>query len=1035
MSERTTETLNDPAAETAAPGMRKDLDALREEFEGRRGRDLWRSLEELAGEPAFEELVHREFPEQAAEWASGVDRRRFLQLMSASLAFGGLAACTRQPLEKIVPYVKQPEEIVPGRPLFFATGMELDGYAYGLLAESHMGRPTKIEGNPEHPASLGATGLYPQASILDLYDPDRPQTVTHLGRIRTWEDFAEEIAGVVEAQRAIGGEGLRILSGTVTSPTQADQIERLLTELPRARWHRWEAVGHDEVRNGSRLAFGSSVAARYDFARARVVVGLEADFAADGPGAVRYARDFARARRVRENDTGMSRYYAVESAATTTATLADHRLPLSATEVAQFAIALAAEVEVPGATMPSGLGEGARKLARAAAADLRARPGAGLVIVGRQSPAALHAIAHAINHQLGNLGSTVEITEPIEPAIAERAGTLAELVTAMRAGAVDTLLVLDGNPVYDAPADLDFLSAFEQVPRRIRLGLYDNETSQYCHWNLPAAHYLEAWADNRAYDGTVTVTQPLIEPLNDGRSATEVLSVLADGGMKRSEQLIRGYWRGRLGVDAAKAWRRAVHDGMVADTAAAAVTVEIDSAGVQRALRALAAQTGPSGDEVELIFRPDPTIYDGRFNNNGWLQECPKPLTKLTWDNAALVSPALAGERGLEQGQMVRLEAEGRALDLPIWILPGQPRNTVTVTLGYGRAATGRVGTGTGFDVNRLRSSASPWALAGATLTPLAERYELASTQLHSNIAQEGEQAEKRHLVRVGTVEEFEHHPEFVQHVGHGIDESLSLMPGFTYDGHAWGLAVDLSACTGCNACVVACQSENNIPIVGKEQVALGREMHWLRIDRYYAGDPEAPEVHHQPVMCMHCEQAPCEIVCPVSATVHSSEGLNDMVYNRCVGTRYCSNNCPYKVRRFNFLKWNDTETPILKLLRNPDVTVRSRGVMEKCSYCVQRINAVRIDSRRENRRIADGEIQTACQQTCASEAIVFGDLNDPDSRVAKRKSQPLDYGILSELGTRPRTTYLAKITNPSPELGGADGSHGADRHAEESEA
>ncbi len=1009
---------------TIAPRKDLDLAALRQRLEGRSGRALWRSLEELAESPEFARWLEREFPEQASEWPEGVSRRRFLQLMSASLAFGGLAACTRQPLERIVPYVRQPEEIVPGRPLYFATSAVLGGYALGLLAESHQGRPTKIEGNPEHPASLGATDVFAQASVLDLYDPDRSQTVTHNGRISTWEAFGAEIGGAVATLAATGGLPLRILSGTVTSPTLAALIRRVLAENPKARWHRWEPAAGDGERAATAQLFGEPLAVRYDFARAEVVLALDADFLTSGPGAVRYARDFVRRRRAAVAGEGTSRLYAVEPTPSPTGTLADHRWPLASAEVGHFALEVAAALGVPGVASPGG-----RHAERAGivAADLAAHRGASAVVAGDQAPAALHALALAMNAALGSLGATVLATEPVAADPVDGAASLADLVADLRAGAVDTLLILGGNPVYDAPADLAFAEALLAAPRRIHLAPSANETSAYCHWTLPQAHDLESWGDARAFDGTVSLLQPLIEPLYGGRSALEVVSLFTAGGTRSGEELLRAHWQERWAqIDFEPAWRKALHDGFVPDSAAAARAVAPGD--VSPTAAALAAAQPPSPERPELLFRPDPTVWDGRFANNGWLQECPKPLTKLTWDNAALVSPALAQRLGLANGQWLELEADGRSLSVPAWIHPGQAEHSITLHLGYGRTAVGRVGQGTGFDAYRLRTRAALWSVPVAARAG-AGRYPLVSTQLHHNIAPdprqganlEGREAEHRHLLRVGTLERYREHPEFAREAGHGIDPGLSLYPGWEYRGNAWGMSIDLSACTGCNACIVACQAENNVAVVGKEQVARGREMHWLRIDRYYEGSLEEPAVHHQPLPCMQCEQAPCEVVCPVAATTHSDEGLNDMVYNRCIGTRYCSNNCPYKVRRFNFLLYSDFGTPVAKLQRNPDVTVRSRGVMEKCTYCVQRINAARIEAEREGRPIRDGEIVTACQQACPTEAIVFGNLADPASRVSARKRQPLDYALLAELGTRPRTTYLAKLTNPHPALAAAD--------------
>ena len=1004
---------------------RIDLAAMRERLQGTRGPRFWRSLDELAETEEFQQLLHNEFPEMGVELPDGVSRRRFVQLMSASLALGGLTACTRQPLEKIVPYVEQPESLVPGRPLYFATSMTLGGVASALLAESHMGRPTKVEGNPEHPASLGATDLFAQASVLSLYDPDRSQVVTNLDRIRSWSAFVEDTRS-----KTLADARLRLLTGTVTSPSLAALIQQVLSEYPQAKWHQYDAVTRSNLLHGTESAFGRAVATRYDFAAADVVVALDADFLTSGPGAVRYARDFMSRRRAAADHPEMNRLYAVESMPTATGTVADHRLPLRPSQLASFAAALAAEVGVPGASAPAGANVGSQgEWLRAVARDLQANRGSSVVVAGDYADSEVHALAHAINGHLDNIGRTVVHTEPLEAQSEGQTGSLADLADDMAAGEVDILVMLDCNPVYDAPVDLGFTAALRQVGRRVHLGLYRNETSEHCHWHVPAAHYLESWGDARAYDGTISLTQPLIEPLYDGKTAAEVLSVFTEEGSRPAHDLVRIYWQAALGETGFETrWRRALHDGFIADSALPAVDVALRTEAAAEA-SARIDETGQITDGVDLAFRPDPTIFDGRFNNNGWLQECPKPLTKLTWDNAALVSPALALEQGLENTQIVEVTVDDRSLELPVWILPGHADGCMTIHLGYGRTRTGRVGSGSGFDAYRLRTSAAPWTVTGARIRRTAKRYKLASTQLHSNIGLapgpneepgfgvEGEEAERRHLVRVGTLENFRQEPDFAQHMGHTPPEDLSMYPPWEFPGYAWGLSIDLGSCTGCNACVVACQSENNIPIVGKDMVAMGREMHWIRIDRYFEGELDHPDVHHQPVMCMHCEQAPCEVVCPVGATVHSSEGLNDMVYNRCVGTRYCSNNCPYKVRRFNFFKYNDTETPVLELLRNPDVTVRSRGVMEKCTYCVQRINHARIEAEKEEREIRDGEIRTACQQVCPTQAIVFGDVNDPESRVSHAKAAPLAYDILAELGTRPRTSYLAKLRNPNTSL------------------
>ncbi len=1003
-----------------------DLATVRGRLEGQRGPQYWRSLEEVAATPEFEELLHREFPRFAAEWPAGVSRRNFLQLAGASLGLAGLTACTRQPIERIVPYVKQPEEILPGRPLHFATAATLSGFATGLLVESHEGRPTKIEGNPDHPASQGATDAVTQASILGLYDPDRSQTTLELGRISTWRGLATALMAALGEQSAKSGAGLRILTGPVTGPTEAALMEQLLADYPEAVWHRWDPLGADHQRRGVAAAFGAPHSIRYEVGRADVLVALDADFLTQGAGAVRHAREFAARRRVTVDGPQMNRLYVAEVSPSPTGSVADHRLPVRPSQLPALVRALAARVGVDGVAAPADLEPRLERFAAAAAADLAAHRGRALVVAGESLPAAAHALIAAINDALGATGETVVYGEPIEARPVDGLASLADLARALRAGAVDLLVISGVNPVYDAPADLDFAAALHQDKTlRVHHGLYADETAEHCQWHLPAAHYLESWGDARAVDGTVSLVQPLIEPLYGGKSLAELIAALLGRTEASGYDLLQEHWQEKLGEPSFEdAFRRALHDGLVAGSALVPAAVALAPDAAAAAAAALAAAPAASG--LELALRPDASVLDGRFANNGWLQELPKPITKLTWDNPVMLSPRTAEALGVHNEDLVEIEAGGRRLSAPAWILPGQADGTALLHLGYGRRRAGRIADGLGVSAFALQTSEARWNLAGVTVRKARGTKPLACTQGHYAIrgwlADETEEAERRHLVRVGTLERFRDNPAFAADYEHeGLDPNLSLMPGFDYSrGHAWAMTIDLGACTGCNACVVACQAENNIPVVGQDQVRRGREMHWIRIDRYFRGGLDEPEgIVSQPIVCMQCEQAPCEVVCPVAATVHSSDGLNDMVYNRCVGTRYCSNNCPYKVRRFNFLLYQDWETPQFKLQRNPDVSVRSRGVMEKCTYCVQRINRVRIAAERDGRRVEDGAIQTACQQACPSQAIHFGDLNDPASKVAATKRDPRNYVLLGELGTRPRTSYLAVVQNPNPELAG----------------
>ena len=958
--------------------------------------------------------------------AGPVSRRQFLQLMGAALAMAG-GACTTAPREKIVPYVRAPKELVPGKPLFYATAAILGGYGEGILVESHLGRPTKVEGNPDHPASLGATGVFAQASPLTLYDPDRSRVVTFQGRARPWESFVVELRRMLAQQQGAQGGGLRFLSETITSPTIIGQIQALLARYPQARWHQYEALGRDNARAGAMLALGQPVETRYRFENADVVLGLDADVLDWAPGHIRYRRDVGLRRRP---EGPLSRIYAVESAPTILGASADHRLPLRSSDVEPFARALASALGVnvgsDRGSVPSGVPNG---WLDALVADLRDHRGPSLLVMGAGQPPIVQAIAHAVNDALGNVGTTLEYTAPIATSAPDQVAALAALTDDMQAGRVQGLAILGGNPVYTAPADSGFAAALANVPFSVHLSLYDDETSVRCQWHIPEAHPLEAWGDVRAYDGTVSIVQPLIAPLYGGRSALELLAAFSDAPEQAGHDLVKAAWQAqRRAGNFEQVWQQSLNAGSIANTAipATSVALRADWAAASSnpspgASTSAARQPAPpqAGEEepaaLEIVFRPDPTIYDGRFANNGWLQELPKPLTNLTWDNALMLGPATADRLGLADGDLVEVTLGERSVRAPVMVVPGHAEGSATATLGYGRTRGAGTANGAGFNAYALRASATPWIAPGARLRKTGRKYPLAVTREHHRM-------EGRDVARIGTLAEYQRDPgsasrPSVQHSGQ------SMLAEYSYPGYAWGMAIDLSTCLGCQACVIACVAENNIAVVGKQQVLNGREMHWLRVDSYVEGTgpeeqekPGAPRVH-QPVPCMHCEKAPCELVCPVGATVHSSEGLNDMVYNRCVGTRYCSNNCPYKVRRFNFLEFADFETESLKPLRNPDVTVRSRGVMEKCTYCVQRINSARIAAEKENRPVRDGEILTACQAVCPTDAIVFGNINDPSSRVAQLKTSARNYALLEELNTQPRTTYLAAVRNPNPAL------------------
>jgi len=1000
-----------------------DLDSVRAQIEAvadqKAGPEYWRSLEELAGSEDFQEALHREFPKGASEWVDSVSRRGFMKVMGASMALAGMTGCVKLPKEEIVPYVRQPEEVIPGRPMFYATAMTLGGYASPLLVESHLGRPTKVEGNEQHPASLGGTDIFAQASILGMYDPDRSQSVVSMGDQRSWQAFVDAIRGPLSAQKALQGAGIRILTPTISSPTLADQLRNFLKVYPQAKWHVYEPVNRDNVLEGAKLAFGQPVETRYDFEKADVIVSLDADFLYAGfPGNVRYIRDFAKRR---NPDGNMNRLYAIESTPTTTGAKADHRLSWKSSDLEWFTRNLASELGVD----VGWTGE-RHNLLVAAAQDLRSRVGSSLVVVGDHQRPAVHALAHSINEKLGNVGKTVFYSDPIDANPINQGESVKDLVADIGAGKVDLLVILGGNPVYDAPADLDFANALKsnKAPLRVHLGLYQDETAELCQWHINQAHELETWGDARAYDGTVSIIQPLIAPLYNGKSALEFIALLSGQSDATSYDLVRSYWQKQhAGPDFEAFWRKSLHDGWIEGTAYAPKTVAVGPV----KFRELSVPYDPNA--VELNIRRDPSIYDRQFANNGWLQELPKPMTKLTWDNAVLIGPKMAERLQVKTLDLVELDLNGKKVTGPVWVQVGHPDNSVTVFLGYGRKRAGRVGTAQGFDAYPLRTSAAPWFATGLQIRKTGEKYVLASTQGYQWM--DTPDGDHRPLVREGALEEYRKDPNFAQEEDEQPAPGLTLYKPYPYneEAYAWGMAIDLNSCVGCNNCMIACQAENNIAVVGKEQCTIGRHMHWIRIDTYYqypdqeARDRDNPKAFFQPVPCQQCENAPCEVVCPVGATNHSSEGLNDMVYNRCVGTRYCSNNCPYKVRRFNFFLFQDWETPQYKLMRNPDVSVRSRGVMEKCTYCVQRINEHKIDAEtasvREGKeiKIKDGELQTACQQSCPAGAIIFGNINDPNSRVSKLKAQSRNYSLLGELNTRPRTTYLAEVGNPNPEL------------------
>jgi molybdopterin-containing oxidoreductase family iron-sulfur binding subunit len=996
---------------------------VRQELKGAKGKKYWRSVDELAGTPEFQAAVEREFPGSAQEWVDPVSRRGFMKLMGASMALAGLAGCTKQPDEPIYPYVKQPEDLVLGKPNYFATAHAFVTGAVPLLVKSDEFRPIKIDGNPEHAYNLGSSDPFTQGTLLDLYDPDRSQHVTYRGENREWAEFAQALRLKVAGSK--DGTGIYFLSTTITSPTLARQWKAVETAWPKAK-----LVQYDPAIAGTGAERGLNV--QYALGDADVIVSLDADFlsGASFPGFHKLVREYAERRKLAGKD--LNRLYAIESMPTTTGLKAEHRLGLRASEIPAFAAELAKAVGVAGVEAPAYAWTGEQqKFLAALAKDLKTHAGKSVVIPGLYQDTAVEALALAINNALGNVGKTIFVTaETVNPLPSDQIADLKGLVADLNAGKVDWLVILNANPIYSAPADLGFAAAFDKAQTVAHLGSHLDETGQIAHWHIPAAHFLESWSDARAYDGTVSIVQPLIDPLYGGRTAHDVLQALLNEPMLSAYEAVRETWKpviekGVKGGDFETGWRKVLHAGWIEDTAFAKTGAV--KAGIPKVPAPL------SKDALEIIFRPDPNVYDGRWSNVGWLQELPKPVTNLSWDNAAIVSGTTLTKLGLEEDDIVELSVGGGKVKAPVIVAPGHPDNSVTVYLGYGREFAGRVGSGAGFNAYLIRNTWAPFHASGS-LRKVEGKWGIAVTKSHyqdhrsklfggqgngNNSLEADEALGDRGIIRYATLEEFKANPNFANE-GDGREKTemgTSMFPNWTYPDNAWGMSIDMNSCTGCNACIVSCYAENNISVVGKQQVRIGRNMQWLRIDTYFEGDLSAPRAHFQPMACQHCENAPCEQVCPVGATVHTPEGLNTMVYNRCVGTRYCSNNCPYKVRRFNFLLYADYETESTKLMRNPDVSVRSRGVMEKCSYCVQRISAAKIEADKENRPVRDGEIVTACQQACPASAITFGNINDKTSRVAKLRGIERSYQVLADQNTRPRTTYVAAVLNPNTEL------------------
>ncbi len=932
----------------------------------------------------------------------GLRRREALKLLAGSMALA--AAGCGKPQEEIVPYVDMPERLIPGIPLQFASTLALSGYGRGVIVTSHQGRPTKIEGNPRHPGSLGSTDVFAEADIFNLYSPDRSQAVKQGREIRSWADFAAAWQKRQEIHHADQGAGLRLLTGRVTSPTLLRQIKALQSMYPRMAWHAYEPTGdgHSAI---TQSVFKRRLDVLPRLRDADVVLSLDSRFLDAGPQQIAMGRAFADRRRVRRDAKEMLRLYAVEPVPALTGANADHVVSASPSDMERVACEIGKRL---GAALPDPVSQGALALfADVVFKDLNAHQGRGLVLAGPTLSPEIRGLVLWIN---AKLNAPVTYVDPV--AGSDSQPGLEELAQSLNAGQVKTLIAIECNPAYDAPADLDFSRALQKAEFRAHLSQVADETSALCEWRLPTSHALESWSDLRALDGTASIVQPIIEPLYDTRTAHEIVAILSGQTGAKPHDLVQDTWRSHASKDAFDGWwKKALEDGAIPDTAAQPVNPGEPALPEIKPSQETKAAT--------LVLAADPSLWDGRYAYNAWLQECPKPLTKQVWGNALGMSKADAAKLGLKNGDKVLLTRHGRQLEAPVMMREGHAEGVMSLPLGGGRASAGDIGTGVGVNAFLLRETAAPWVVDQIKIerAPASENFaiETAVTRLD---------AAAKDLFPVLTLASFTS-----ANLERNQENQPSLLPSSQRAEPAWAMVIDNTACIGCNACVMACQAENNIPVVGPDEIEWGRIMHWIRVDPYEEdnGPGQTRVVGFQPVPCMHCEKAPCEPVCPVAASIHDSEGLNLQVYNRCVGTRFCEANCPYKVRRFNFFgyasgqEYKNLGAEVLHAQKNPDVTVRARGVMEKCTYCIQRIARAEHTAATENRDLRDGEVVTACEAACPTRAIRFGDLGR-NSDVRRLRSEPQHYALLGHLGTRPRTTYLARVLNPNPELQKGEG-------------
>lgn len=964
----------------------------------------WRSPEHKAG---LTKIEKSDLPQvDPADIDNRWSRRHFLGIMAASAALASTAGC-RRPVEKIVPYVTQPEEVIPGVPMHYATTMPFGGSSYGLIVECHEGRPTKLEANYDHPSTPGGTDALTQAAVLNLYDPDRSQTVRHKGEQSNYDDFVAFYRRLFDTFKQNKGEGLAVISEPFSSPTMERLKKQFDKEFPNAFWTVYEPINDENIFRAVEIITGKALRPMYHYDRADVILSLDSDFLHTESEHIKAAFDFAQRRDVDKTEA-MNRLYVVESTYSVTGASADHRYRLASSQIGAFLIEIVKELRAKRLSLPEITAKHSAKLdgrwIKTVAEDLIKSSARALVVAGRRQPVWVHELALLVNRALGAFDTTVDFYKIDGLAMRESSG-LKTLAEEAQSGRIKTLIVFGGNPVYNAPSDLKPASAMKNIETIVHFGEYYDESARVATWHIPRSHFLESWGDTASFDGTAGIIQPMIAPLYATHSDCEFLALLATGSDARGYDIVRDTWKDMLGpVNFEKDWNKILHDGYWTASPAnpEKISVTSNTPSVPSELETAA--------NLEIGFYPSSQLYDGRMANNGWMQELPDPISKLAWDNPAWINPATANEMGLVNGDMVEITVSGMTLELPVWIIPGLADNYLALALGYGRTNLGRVADGVGFDTYTLRALDSMHFALGASIRKTGRAHALANTQDHGTMA-------GRPIVREANIDEYKKNPNFANEaVEH--PPLKSIYPEHDYSkGYQWGMTIDLNRCIGCNACTIACQSENNIPVVGKEQVAKGREMHWIRLDRYFVGDDNDPQMVHMPMPCQHCETAPCESVCPVAATSHDKEGLNVMTYNRCIGTRYCSNNCPYKVRRFNFFNYTNKLPETVKMAQNPDVTVRFRGVMEKCTFCIQRINRHKQQAKKEERTLRDGEFMTACQQACPTRAIEFGNINDRAAKVAKLKETLRSYALLGEFNTKPRNTYLAKVRNPNPAL------------------